>query len=332
MAAPLRRGQRRLRAQAAPRRAGRAEAPRAGRTRPARPRASRRTLAVPAFRGTAAARRDCTRARLQPARDPARRAAVEPRREAARGSTRVAARADRVARAVRAVRDPRPDGGDGDVRPHPAAARRPHRAGRHAGRAVRRAALAVYGGIHGQQQPDRRARRGGRRHVRDACRRRLATARARPRHARARPGRAGRDPARMRAGRRRPRRESPACGSRHVDVSRRPLGIPVPLRRPAAARVRRRAARSGQALDRIPRQRLLGVRDGGLTLPGGAHPPYCARRSTALPLYRSTACRAAGACALPGGAYLKPSSQQQSRHRNQPVHCPSGTSPATPEA
>ncbi|CAG9188319.1 putative Uncharacterized 50.6 kDa protein in the 5'region of gyrA and gyrB [Burkholderia vietnamiensis] len=265
VAAPHRRRQRRLRAHAAPRGGCRTEAPRAGRARPARPRSSGRTLPASTVGRPAAARRDRARARLQPAGDPARRAAVEPRREAARGSAGVAARTDRVARAVGAVRDARPDRGDGDVRPHPAAAQRPHRAGRHAGRAVRRTALAVHGRIHGQQQPDRCARRGRRRRERDAGRRRLAAAGARARHVRARPARAGRDPARTRAGRRRPRREPAAGRSRHVDVSRRSLGIPVPSRRHAAARVRPRTARGGRALDRIPGQRLLGVREGGLS-------------------------------------------------------------------
>jgi ABC-type sugar transport system ATPase subunit len=63
----------------------RTEAPRAGRARPARPRSSGRTLPASTVGRPAAARRDRARARLQPAGDPARRAAVEPRREAARG-------------------------------------------------------------------------------------------------------------------------------------------------------------------------------------------------------------------------------------------------------
>ena len=83
--------------------------------------------------------RVATRARagLQPAGDPARRAAVQPRRQAARGSARLAARADRAHAAVGAVRDARPGRGDGDVRPHPAAQQRPHRAAGHAAADVR---------------------------------------------------------------------------------------------------------------------------------------------------------------------------------------------------
>ena len=65
-------------------------------------------LPAPAVGRPAAARRARACAGLQPAGDPARRAAVEPRRQAARGSARVAARADRAHAAVRAVRDARP--------------------------------------------------------------------------------------------------------------------------------------------------------------------------------------------------------------------------------
>ena len=103
-----------------------------GARRNSRPRPPRRALSAPAVGRPAAARRARARAGLQPAGDPARRAAVEPRRQAARGSARLAARADRAHAAVGAVRDARPGRGAGDVRPHPAAQRRPDRAAGHA--------------------------------------------------------------------------------------------------------------------------------------------------------------------------------------------------------
>ena len=86
----------------------------------------------------AAAGRARARARLQPAGDPARRAAVEPRRQAARGGARVAARADRADATLGAVRDARPERGAGDVGPHPAAQQRPDRAAGHAAADVQR--------------------------------------------------------------------------------------------------------------------------------------------------------------------------------------------------
>ena len=67
----------------------------------ARPRPSRRALPAPALGRPAAARRDRARAGLQPAGDADGRAAVQPRRQAARGSARVAARADRAAAGCR---------------------------------------------------------------------------------------------------------------------------------------------------------------------------------------------------------------------------------------
>ncbi len=81
-------------------------------------------VSAPAFRRPAAARRAGARAGLRAAHHPARRAAVQPRRQAARGSPRLAAAADRLARSLGADRDPRPDRGDGGGRPHHAAQRR----------------------------------------------------------------------------------------------------------------------------------------------------------------------------------------------------------------
>ena len=98
------------------------------------------------------------RAGLRAGRHPARRAVVESRCQAARGGPRLAAAAYRLARSLGAHRDPRPDRGDGDRRPHHAAQRRRDRAGRLADRPLPRAGDAVRGRVHGQQQPPRRAR------------------------------------------------------------------------------------------------------------------------------------------------------------------------------
>ena len=93
--------------------------------------------AAPALRRPAAARRDRARAGLQPAGDPDGRAAVQPRRQAARGGARVAARADPEDAAVGAGGHARPERGDGDVGPHPAAQQRRDRAAGHAAGDVR---------------------------------------------------------------------------------------------------------------------------------------------------------------------------------------------------
>ena len=83
--------------------------------------ASCRALSASALRRPAAARRHRARARLRAAGDPARRAVVQSRRQAARGSARLAAHADRHARPVRHPCHPRPGRGDGDRRSHRAA-------------------------------------------------------------------------------------------------------------------------------------------------------------------------------------------------------------------
>ena len=117
-----------------------------------------------AQRRPAAARRRRARAGGR-ARDPApRRAALEPRREPARGD---ALRDPPAARGVRhhhALRDPRPGGGDGDLRPHRRAQPRPRGAGGDRRRALPPAAHAIRRGVHRQDQRGR-WRRGGARPV-----------------------------------------------------------------------------------------------------------------------------------------------------------------------
>ncbi|KGX09057.1 ABC transporter family protein [Burkholderia pseudomallei] len=141
----------------------------------------------------------------------------------------------------------------------------------------------------------------------------LAARGARARRVAPRRGRARGDPRRARAGCGRPRREPAARRARDVDVSGRSLGIPVPLRRAAAARVRHGAARGGPALAGVSGERLLGVREGGLTegarrearssrlaagggrraAGGGASLPDAARFAHARP-----PCEAAARCAI----------------------------------
>ena len=122
---------------------------------------ARRPAAAPALRRPAAARRDRARARLQPAGRAHGRAAVEPRCQAARGGARVAARADRPARALGAGRHARPDRGDGDVRQDPAAQLRAASSSRaRPSEMYNRPQTHVHRRVHGQQQsPARNDRR-----------------------------------------------------------------------------------------------------------------------------------------------------------------------------
>ena len=139
-----------------------------------RPRPSRRPPAAPALGRPAAARRDRARAGLQPARHPDGRAALQPRRQAARGGARLAARADPEDAPLGAGRHARPERGDGDVGPDPAAQQRRDRAGGHAAGALRPAAHPVRRRLHGQQQQGRGQGRRTARRLGPARGRRLA--------------------------------------------------------------------------------------------------------------------------------------------------------------
>ena len=107
-----------------------------------------RAQALAALGRPAAARRARPRDHRRDAGLPDGRAAVEPRRAAAPGD---AARDPRPAAAARhhdGLRHPRPDRGDEHGRPGRAAARRPDRAGRGAGRPLRAAGDGVRGALH----------------------------------------------------------------------------------------------------------------------------------------------------------------------------------------
>ncbi|CAA9363407.1 MAG: Putrescine transport ATP-binding protein PotA, partial [uncultured Microvirga sp.] len=80
---------------------------------------------------------------------PSRRAALQPRCQAARADAGRAARPAQGRRRVRGLRDPRPGGGAGPVRPDRGDERRAHRRDRHAARAVPRAQDPLRGVVPG---------------------------------------------------------------------------------------------------------------------------------------------------------------------------------------
>ena len=110
-----------------------------------------------AFRRAAPARRARALARQAPEGAPARRAARRPRPQAARGNAlRAEGTAAPPANDVR-DRDARPGRGDDGRRPHRRDEQRPARAGRHAGRGLRAAGLALGRGLCRRREPDRGA-------------------------------------------------------------------------------------------------------------------------------------------------------------------------------
>ena len=102
-----------------------------------RPRAAPRAQAGEPLRRPAPARRDGPRDRARPEGVPDGRAAVEPRREAARADAHRGRAHPAPARHHDGLRDARPDRGHDARRPRRRHARRPHPAGRLAGRALR---------------------------------------------------------------------------------------------------------------------------------------------------------------------------------------------------
>ncbi len=135
--APQRLREHRLRP-APPQDAGqRDQAPGRVHARPRRAARLRAAQAEPAVGRPAAARRAGARARQQPAGAPARRAARRPGPQAAQADAGGAEADPERGRHHLHLRDARPGGGDDDVRPHRRHARRPDRAARRAGGALR---------------------------------------------------------------------------------------------------------------------------------------------------------------------------------------------------
>ncbi len=154
-----------------PRRLGQAEARsgRAGarRARDRGPHRPRRAAALRALRRPAAARRRRAGAGARAVGAAVRRAAVESRRAAAPADARGDPRPAAAPQPHRRLRDARPVGGDGRLRPHHRDGQGRHRAGRRAARALRAAARCLRRRVHGRCQPRaRRDRRGATRRAR----------------------------------------------------------------------------------------------------------------------------------------------------------------------
>ena len=137
----------------------------------------------------AAARRGGARAGAEALGAAVRRAAQQPRRPPAPPDARGDPRAAAAARPHRGLRDARPAGGDGGVRPHHRHERRPHRAAGLAARPLRAAGDALPRALHGRVQSGARQRAPPR--CRHMCASRWATSRSivaeRRRRATARP-------------------------------------------------------------------------------------------------------------------------------------------------
>ena len=120
-------------------------------------------VAVRTVGRAAAARRGGARAGAGAAGAAVRRAAVEPRRQAAPPRARGHPRTAAIPQPHRRLRDARPGGGAGRLRPHHRDVERPHRPDRHAARALRGAGRPVRGRLHRRRQhPRRRTRRDDR--------------------------------------------------------------------------------------------------------------------------------------------------------------------------
>ena len=140
-----------------------------------RPRALSRALSAPALRRPAPARRHGPRHRARPAGVPVRRAALQPRRQAARPDAHRDQGTAPAAEDHHHLCHPRPGRGDDHGRQDRGDARRPHRAGRRAARAVRPAGQSVRRRLHrlagDELAQGRRARRATSRSSRSTARR-----------------------------------------------------------------------------------------------------------------------------------------------------------------